>query len=325
MSRKLGYFGLLTLLVVGLALCSASAKASTLTFGVSPITVTNEWQLGESDSGTLGGTAAATAVDDLGGWNLTGVNTGSTLATYVAGASGAFGPSTLAVNFNNTGGTGGVSGTAQEYYCSYNSTSGTYISSTSNANWGCDFWFNCSSNATNNPTPVLGTTKPEVMLTLGCKGGWETAVTPAFAIGLGGNSQTSFYVTNYAGGGYSPSNDFVPTAGNWYHFVYADENGTGYVWVTDASGNTDVSASLGTSLAPNLSSLPDNIDVGCRANAIPSNAFQGALDEVRIFTFAAGTFNVADTAITSVPEPGTLALLTAGLVGLLAYAWRKRK
>jgi hypothetical protein len=28
---------------------------------------------------------------------------------------------------------------------------------------------------------------------------------------------------------------------------------------------------------------------------------------------------------TVVPEPGTLALLAAGLVGLLAYAWRKRK
>ena len=26
-----------------------------------------------------------------------------------------------------------------------------------------------------------------------------------------------------------------------------------------------------------------------------------------------------------VPEPGTLTLLLAGLVGLLAYAWRKRK
>ena len=27
----------------------------------------------------------------------------------------------------------------------------------------------------------------------------------------------------------------------------------------------------------------------------------------------------------SVPEPGTLVLLAAGLIGLLAYGWRKRK
>ena len=29
--------------------------------------------------------------------------------------------------------------------------------------------------------------------------------------------------------------------------------------------------------------------------------------------------------IKTVPEPGTIALLAAGLLGLLAYAWRKRK
>jgi hypothetical protein len=29
--------------------------------------------------------------------------------------------------------------------------------------------------------------------------------------------------------------------------------------------------------------------------------------------------------VATIPEPGTLALLTAGLLGLLCYAWRKRK
>ena len=29
--------------------------------------------------------------------------------------------------------------------------------------------------------------------------------------------------------------------------------------------------------------------------------------------------------ITAIPEPGTLALLATGLIGLLCYAWRKRK
>jgi hypothetical protein len=29
--------------------------------------------------------------------------------------------------------------------------------------------------------------------------------------------------------------------------------------------------------------------------------------------------------IKAVPEPGTLALIAAGLAGLLAYAWRKRR
>ena len=34
---------------------------------------------------------------------------------------------------------------------------------------------------------------------------------------------------------------------------------------------------------------------------------------------------IVDYSSTSTPEPGTLALLAAGLVGLLAYAWRKRR
>jgi len=32
----------------------------------------------------------------------------------------------------------------------------------------------------------------------------------------------------------------------------------------------------------------------------------------------------SDSSIATVPEPGTFALLAAGLLGLLAYAWKKR-
>jgi hypothetical protein len=34
---------------------------------------------------------------------------------------------------------------------------------------------------------------------------------------------------------------------------------------------------------------------------------------------------VDNVSVSAVPEPGTLALAVAGVLGLLAYAWRKRK
>ena len=91
MPHKFCCFGLLILLAIAVALYPVAASASTIT--INSITVTNEWQLGESDTGAiLNGAAAATTPDDLGGWNLTGVNTGSTAAVYTAGASGRSAP-----------------------------------------------------------------------------------------------------------------------------------------------------------------------------------------------------------------------------------------
>ena len=43
------------------------------------------------------------------------------------------------------------------------------------------------------------------------------------------------------------------------------------------------------------------------------------------FGLPADGYWVVATAAPPVPEPGTLALLAAGLFGLVAYAWRKRK
>jgi hypothetical protein len=61
-----------------------------------------------------------------------------------------------------------------------------------------------------------------------------------------------------------------------------------------------------------------------------SKGVMGGLDGLTItwtdnFITSGNSSYTAGAAIVIVPEPGTLALLAAGIVGLLAYAWRKRK
>ena len=47
------------------------------------------------------------------------------------------------------------------------------------------------------------------------------------------------------------------------------------------------------------------------------NNYHHSFDPAPVYASGAG--------FSPVPEPGTLTLLAAGLIGLIAYAWRKRK
>lgn len=54
----------------------------------------------------------------------------------------------------------------------------------------------------------------------------------------------------------------------------------------------------------------------------------GTLDEVAIFNTALTTnqvLSIYTNGISTIPEPNTIVLLVSGMIGLLAYAWRKRK
>lgn len=59
-----------------------------------------------------------------------------------------------------------------------------------------------------------------------------------------------------------------------------------------------------------------------------SDLLTGAADHVRLLAFDGSSyvFNAStDLSYMAAPEPSTIALLVTGLLGLLAYAWRKRK
>ena len=62
------------------------------------------------------------------------------------------------------------------------------------------------------------------------------------------------------------------------------------------------------------------VDAGS-VSGLLGTSLAGTIDGLSATLLVSG----GDLVLTVVPEPGTLALLAAGLLGLLAYAWRKRK
>jgi hypothetical protein len=106
---------------------------------------------------------------------------------------------------------------------------------------------------------------------------------------------------------------------HWHNLALVNDAGTATFYV---DGNA-VSSWAGPDNA-GLSAVTPGAFLGLGVGSDGVGGMTGGIDEARIFTFAPGAFHVSDLGLAT-PEPGTLVLLTTGLFGLLAYAWRKRK
>ncbi len=140
----------------------------------------------------------------------------------------------------------------------------------------------------------------------------------------------NFYWQSYS----DPTKAYVPdyrvNPGTWYHLAveihpnanqaqtyiqfYIDGVDAGRMYYGDAvlNGPTMTNRRSGDLVLGNMADPTSKFAVGCMEGTFSYNyALKGSYDNVKLSTV--------------IPEPSTLALLAAGLVGLLAYAWRKRK
>ena len=85
--------------------------------------------------------------------------------------------------------------------------------------------------------------------------------------------------------------------------------------------NTFASATAGFNL---LNGTTDTVSLG-RAVGDPEQSINGGkMEDLRVYNTVLSTSDII-AAASSVPEPTTVVLLTTGLLGLLAYAWRRRR
>lgn len=105
----------------------------------------------------------------------------------------------------------------------------------------------------------------------------------------------------------------VLSTNTWYHIaMVVDDNGTASMYFNGSLVSGTV----------NVGSFASNFSLGGDegGNAL----LMGTLDDAKVITFAAGTFNASMLDYAAVPEPATYAAL-AGLLALGVAAWRRRR
>ena len=109
----------------------------------------------------------------------------------------------------------------------------------------------------------------------------------------------------------------------WVHVAATKSASTGYsVYV-----NGVLAANSVAYLTGDIGVTTGTYAIGAYGTWASALSLDGSLDEVRVYNTALTQSQIvaAAEATNNVPEPSTLVLLATGLIGLLCYAWRKRR
>ena len=107
--------------------------------------------------------------------------------------------------------------------------------------------------------------------------------------------------------------------GTPYTSHYHATSGEVRKWALDFSSYETIASGTGVALAADIDYFDGAIYLSARTNGIKKYDL-GAESWSAFVT--GGEYQYTDIVV---PEPSTLVLLTTGLIGLLCYAWRKRK
>jgi hypothetical protein len=244
------------------------------------------WRLGEADSGAIAGNQIpdypSSTADSAGSNVLYQGQGGSNGRVFYSSnvASGSVNPtgSTLSASFTASG--GGTSPHLVQFPAhTYDFTD----------NFGVELWVN---SALSTQTVVLANNGSVSNL------GWGII------------QYNSDYAAVY--NGVTVFGNSVVSVGIWTHLALVRDGGLTTFYVNGISNATTSSA---FNVTNNGDSFTTTFSLGAAGGA--AFPFTGNLDEVRVFTFAPGGFNVSDLNVIAVPEPSTYVLMVLGLLSLL--------
>ncbi len=271
-----------------------------------------------NDNPTANGTTCVDSV--VGGHNLS-YSAEASVGGGVTSATGVWGVPNTAAHFGGNNSSGGLGSTGN---CAYGAVSGGILAPLLNSANGVtvEAFFKWDGGVTSESAIYAEGTSSGAGLNLAVRydnGHPEIAFL----------TQTSTYAFLYP----EITSPYI-TAGTWYYaagtLLYNSGTNTTTETISLYSTNgTLLGSNSGSATgAPTLLTTPTQVMIGTeRTDRDDIMHFAGTIDNVKLYnTVLSGAQMSLDASTnTDTPEPSTLVLLAAGLVGLLCYAWRKRR